>query len=94
MFNKSEQIISLKSYIANKEVNTKESHEDFLNLKFSLYNINLINAELNEIVSSDMFSSNSAKIQLDKENKTPDDVTIFNESVLANLNITCDTGDQ
>ena len=74
MSNKSEQISFSKNYISHKWVNTKESPEDFLKLKHSPYNINLNNAELNEIVSSDMFSNNSAKIQLGKENKTPDDV--------------------
>ena len=42
-----------------------------------------------------MFSNNSDNIQLDKENKNPDDVTIFNESTFANISIiTCSIIDQ
>ena len=79
MLNKSEQIIFLKKCIAHKWANTVETPEDFLDLKFSPYNIDLINGELNKIESSDMFSNNSNNSQVDNKNKNLDDIIIFNE---------------
>ena len=65
-----------------------------LDLKFSPYNINLFNGELNKIESSDMFSNNSYNSQVDKENKNPNDITIYNESVFASVSISSQIVDQ
>ena len=79
MLNKSERIIFLKKCIAHKWTNTVETPEDFLDLKFSPYNTDLINGELNKIESSDMFSNISNNSQVDNKNKNLDDIVIFNE---------------
>ena len=65
-----------------------------LGLKFSPYNINLFNGELNKIVSRDMFSNNSYNSQVDKENKNPNDITIYNESIFASVSISSHIVDQ
>ena len=41
-----------------------------------------------------MFSNNSYNSQVDKENKNPNDITIYNESIFASVSISSQIVDQ